>query len=249
MPMASVAASDHPVSMRLHVLSGVHRDLSGEIVLPDVTADVVVLAGDVDGGFDSLRWAMRTFTQPTLFVLGNHEIVAGNAEELARFRALAAGSRVTLLENDVWEHRGVRFLGCTLWAPATQRMRAALKNSVAWLREMLAQPHDGATAVITHYAPLHRSLPHEVHIDDAAAKHLAVDLRELIEPSNIALWIHGHIHARQDYFCGRTRVVCNPRGYADDVEPRFDPGYVVEVGRTSPGPSTGAGSTPHFVFS
>lgn len=237
--MASAAASEHPVPMRLHVLSDVHRDLSGEVALPTVAADVVVLAGDVDGGFDSLRWAMRTFTQPTLFVLGNHEIVAGNEEKLARFRALAAGSHVTLLENDVWEHRGVRFLGCSLWAPATQRMRVALKNSVAWLREMLAQPYDGATVVITHYAPLHQSLPREVLIDDAAAKRLAVDLRELIEPSNIALWIHGHIHTRQDYYCGRTRVVCNPRGYADDVEPRFDPGYVVEVGHTFSGCSTG----------
>jgi len=95
------------------------------------------------------------------------------------------------------------------------------------------------SVVITHYAPLHQSLPHEIRIDDAAARRLAVDLRELIVPSNIALWIHGHIHARQDYFCGRTRVVCNPRGYADDVEPRFDPGYVVEVGHTLSGRSTG----------
>jgi len=223
--------------MRLHVLSDVHRDLSGEIDLPEVAADVVVLAGDVGGGFDSLRWAMRSFTQPVLFVLGNHEIVAGNKEKLVRFRELAAGSHVTILENDIWEHHGARFLGCTLWAPATQRMRVELKKSIAWLREMLAQPYSGPTVVITHYAPLHRSLPYEVLIDDATARRLAVDLHELIEPSNIALWVHGHIHVKQDYFCGRTRVVCNPRGYADDVEPRFDPGYVVEVKRMSSGPS------------
>jgi hypothetical protein len=84
-------------------------------------------------------------------------------------------------------------------------------------------------------------------IDDAALN--ATPTCGADQPSNIALWIHGHIHARQDYFCGRTRVVCNPRGYADDVETCFDPGFVVEVGRTSPGPSTGAGSTPHFVVS
>jgi hypothetical protein len=153
--MASTAASGHSVPIRLHVLSDVHRDLSGEVNIPAVDADVVVLAGDV--------------------------------EKHARFRAMAAGSRVTLLENDVWEHRGMRFLGCTLWAPATQRMRVALKNSVAWLREMLARPYAGSTVVITHHAPLHQSLPLEVLIDDAAAKRLAVDLRDLIEPSNIAL--------------------------------------------------------------
>ena len=70
--------------MRLHVLSDVHRDHSGEIALPTVDADVVILEGDVDGGFDSLRWAMRSFTPPTLFVLDNHEIVAGNEEKLVR---------------------------------------------------------------------------------------------------------------------------------------------------------------------
>ena len=70
--------------MRLHVLSDVHRDHSGEIALPTVDADVVVLMGDVDGGFDGLRWAMRSFTQPTLFVLDNYEIVASNEENLVR---------------------------------------------------------------------------------------------------------------------------------------------------------------------
>jgi hypothetical protein len=147
--MASAAASGYPVSMRLHVLTDVHRDLSGEIALPAVDADVVVLAGDVDGGFDSLRWAMRTFTQPTLFVLGNHEIVTGNAEKLARFRALAAGSHVTILENDVWEHRGVRFLGCTLGC-RPQWMRGA-ENSVARLRETL-RSHTTGTRGYHHRA-------------------------------------------------------------------------------------------------
>ncbi|MEA3244360.1 MAG: metallophosphoesterase family protein [Pseudomonadota bacterium] len=215
--------------MKLHILSDLHRDLAGEIVIPAANADVVILAGDVDCGFDSLRWAMHTFNQPTLFVLGNHEIAAGNEKKLARFREMAEGSKVTILENDVWEQTGVRFLGCTLWAPANQRMRTAMRQSIAWLREMLAQPYTGTTVVITHYSPLHQSLPPERLIDDALAKRLSVDLRSLIEPSNIALWVHGHIHKTQDYFCGKTRIVCNPRGNSTRVEPRFDPEYVIHV--------------------
>jgi Icc-related predicted phosphoesterase len=215
--------------MKLHILSDLHRDLAGEIFIPAVNADVVILAGDIDGGFDSLRWAMHTFTQPTLFVLGNHEMVAGNEKKLARFREMAEGSTVTILENDVWEQTGVRFLGCTLWAPANQRMRAAMRQSIAWLREMLAQPYTGTTVVITHYSPLHQSLAPEVLLDDTLAKRLSVDLRALIEASNITLWVHGHIHRTQDYFCGKTRIVCNPRGYSELVEPRFDPECVIDV--------------------
>ena len=215
--------------MKLHILSDLHRDLAGEVSIPTVDADVVVLAGDIDKGFDSLRWAMRTFTQNTLFVLGNHEIVAGNEQKLVRFRKMAHGSTVTILEIDVWEQNSVRFLGCTLWAPVNQRMRAAMRNSIGWLREMLAHPHTGQTVVITHYSPLHQSLAPEVLIDDALAKRLSVDLWDFIEPSNIALWVHGHIHTKQDYFCGRTRIVCNPRGYSDKVEARFNPGYVIEI--------------------
>ena len=212
--------------MRLHILSDLHRDLAGDVAIPNLDADVVLLAGDIDGGFDSVRWAARTFTQPTLLVLGNHEIVPGNEEKLARFRELAKNTIVTILENEAVELNGVRFLGCTLWAPANQRMRASMNNSIEWL---LSQPYNEKTVVITHYSPLHQSLSPEMLIDDALARRISVNLRYFIETSNISLWVHGHIHKKQDYFCGKTRVICNPRGYADMVEPRFNPSCIVEI--------------------
>jgi hypothetical protein len=27
------------------------------------------------------------------------------------------------------------------------------------------------------------------------------------------LWVHGHVHAKNDYIVGNCRVVSNPRGY------------------------------------
>ena len=215
--------------MKLHILSDLHRDLAGEIEVPTLDADLVLLAGDIDSGFDSLRWAMGTFTIPTLFVLGNHETVPGNIEKLERFREKSENSMVTVLENDALEKDGVRFLGCTLWAPANQRMRTSMNNSIEWLREMLSKEYTGKTVVITHYPPLHQSLSPEVLMDEALANRMSVDLRDLIESSNISLWVHGHIHNKHDYLCGKTRIVCNPRGYAYMVEPRFNPNFIVEV--------------------
>jgi len=215
--------------MKLQILSDLHQDLAGNIAIPDSDADMVILAGDIDGGFDSIRWAICTFSKPTLFVPGNHEIIAGNKDKLQSFRELAKDTSLIVLDNEVFEYNGVRFLGCTLWAPANQRMRDSINQSILWLKKLLTQPYDGKTVVVTHYSPLHESLDHETVIDNNLAQRISVDLKELIETSNISLWVHGHIHKKQDYFGGKTRIVCNPRGYADMIEPLFNPSLVIEI--------------------
>ncbi len=42
--------------------------------LPEVTADVVVLAGDIDRGTKGVAWARQAFRDvPVLYEAGNHE--------------------------------------------------------------------------------------------------------------------------------------------------------------------------------
>ena len=42
------------------------------------------------------------------------------------------------------------------------------------------------------------------------------DLSEFIlNHPQIKLWTHGHTHDEFDYTIGSTRIVCNPRGYAN----------------------------------
>ena len=41
--------------------------------------------------------------------------------------------------------------------------------------------------------------------------------------NKIKYWIHGHMHSNVDYMIGDTRVVCNPRGYSDMENVKFDP--------------------------
>ena len=44
------------------------------------------------------------------------------------------------------------------------------------------------------------------------------------------LWIHGHTHESFDYEIGKTRVICNPRGYAPiEINKEFKPDFNVEV--------------------
>ena len=43
------------------------------------------------------------------------------------------------------------------------------------------------------------------------------------------MWIHGHTHQGSDYLLGKTRVVCNPRGYPGQNDHGFDPGKILEI--------------------
>ena len=107
----------------------------------------------------------------------------------------------------------------------TQREHRA---SLAWLRARLAEPSDAPTIVVTHHAPSLRSIDPALAEDDLAPAY-ASPLDDLVEHSGAALWLHGHTHHACDYCIGQTRVVCNPRGYADDVVPDFDPRLTLTV--------------------
>ncbi|RUM16838.1 phosphatase [Rhizobium phaseoli] len=86
----------------------------------------------------------------------------------------------------------------------------------------------GAKAVVvTHHAPSPRSVASEFRYDPSSACY-ASDLEELILETRPALWIHGHVHHRNDYYVGSTRIVSNPRGYPRE-ETQFAPGLIVEI--------------------
>jgi len=128
---------------------------------------------------------------------------------------------------------------------------AAHKVGVKYLIEQLATPFDGETVVVTHHAPSEKSLfggKVGTDLDWCYASALdylmmAADSPEAIahnlSPAHVppSMWIHGHVHANQDYMIGDCRVLANPRGYpkyamanAPRENPAFDDQLVVEVG-------------------
>jgi predicted phosphodiesterase len=103
------------------------------------------------------------------------------------------------------------------------------RESRGYIEQALAQPFDGVSIVMTHHAPSRRSV-HGGYRDDRITAAYASDLEALIEQTQPALWVHGHIHASSDYRIGATRVVCNPRGYfPSHLNPDFDPALVVAL--------------------
>ena len=170
----------------------------------------------------------------------------------------AQGSNVTVLDRSEHVTGNTRFLGCTLWtdfslASDAERERVieqtrrlnpdyrlirfddrqfAPEDGIElclahkkWLTQKLAEPFDGDTVVITHFAP------HSGSIAPAFTGHPAnagfiVPMDALMGKAK--LWIHGHTHTAFDYDVNGTRIVCNPRGYAEE-ETGFRPEKVVNI--------------------
>jgi predicted phosphodiesterase len=108
--------------------------------------------------------------------------------------------------------------------------RSEFMRARRFLTSALAEPFDGATVVVTHHLPSFRSVARRFKKDMLSAA-FASHLDVVVDSSNAELWIHGHTHDSADYQVGRTRVICNPRGYVNfELNRRFDPELIVEVG-------------------
>lgn len=82
----------------------------------------------------------------------------------------------------------------------------------AWLRAALAEPFDGPTVVVTHFAPSLRSADPRYGLRPGTAGFCNA-LDDLLPQAD--LWLHGHLHCAIDWRddSGRCRVVANPLGY------------------------------------
>lgn len=96
-----------------------------------------------------------------------------------------------------------------------------------WLRETLAEPFEGHTVVITHFAPSLRSADPRYGLTPGTAGFCNA-LDALLPQAR--LWLHGHLHCPSDYVHLGCRVVANPLGYARKGEQTyFKPGLCLSL--------------------
>lgn len=107
--------------MRVQIASDLHfehlaRCSPGEtLIRPAPEADVLVLAGDIAQAKDAVA-RFGDWPVPVLYVLGNHEFYGGCIDAVREELTVAtAGTSVRVLEREVADFGGVRFLGCTMW--------------------------------------------------------------------------------------------------------------------------------------
>jgi predicted phosphodiesterase len=96
-----------------------------------------------------------------------------------------------------------------------------------WLRAALAQPFEGTTVVVTHFAPSLRSADPRYGVTPATAG-FCNSLEPLLAQAQF--WLHGHLHCPQDYVEAGCRVVANALGYASKGEQEgFDETFVLDL--------------------
>ena len=97
-----------------------------------------------------------------------------------------------------------------------EQMRQQALHCQRWLRAALAEPFDGPTVVVTHFAPSLRSADPRYGLTPGTAGFCNA-LDALLPQAHV--WLHGHLHcpvAYQD--ASGCRVWANPLGYAHKGE-------------------------------
>jgi Icc-related predicted phosphoesterase len=196
--------------------------------------DVVVLAGDILLGRNSLRFYERiaALAPHVVAVAGNHEFYHGEFDSVHRRIKSLEIPNFHFLEKESVEINGVKFHGCTLWYNGgpdcvynemfmndfrliyhkakgyRNFIYKYAQESKAWLKQTV-QPGD---VVVTHM------LPHEACVDnsyrgDSMNAFYFNNCEKVLEENRPALWLHGHSHNNLDTKIYDTRIVRNPHGY------------------------------------
>lgn len=234
--------------MKIQLASDLHlefleRRFPGErIIEPAPGSDLLVLAGDIHNGIKAVT-AFADWPTPILYLAGNHEFY-GNSWEQTRIdlRSACAGTRITFLDNDVFELGGVRFLGCTLWSDFRlhgftqyQCMKAVqlalndyylIQTPQGRLRAQdTLEDHEQSRQWLeaelakpfagqTVVVTHHGPHPLSIHPRYQGDRINAGFVSDLTPLLQKAdLWLHGHVHDSFDYQVDGCRVVANPAGY------------------------------------
>ncbi len=119
---------------------------------------------------------------------------------------------------------GTRWQGEPMLAEQVRTLALACQD---WLRHALAQPFDGPTVVVTHFAPTLASADPRYGMTAGTAGFCNA-LDELLPQAQ--LWLHGHLHCPVDLVQAGCRIVANPLGYArKDEQKGHRPELLIEV--------------------
>jgi predicted phosphodiesterase len=281
--------------MKIAICSDLHLEFETIVLENTEGAEVLILSGDilverdldmydrrqVELGFMNKRsLRFHEFFQDVsnkfphvVYVAGNHEHYHGDFKytttELKR--KLAYLPNVYVLDRDLKDINGVKFIGSTLWTDMNNGDQLTLYHMRSMMndfqcvansnrevnykvQDLLSEvpdkmifktrpakfcPEDAfeehikckqyiqvCTAflgedtnkyvVVGHHAPSRRSTHPRYQNDTIMNGGYSSSLDEFImDRPNIKLWTHGHTHEPFDYMIGETRIVCNPRGYAN----------------------------------
>jgi Icc-related predicted phosphoesterase len=126
------------VTLRINLVSDLHLDIAGNGLasMPEVDADVIVVAGDAAApGTEALRRVRALYpdrSRPLVYVPGNHDYYSSFDKHRPELRTTWESQRllmpdvarelsIALVDDSAVEIKGVLFLGATLWTDMSVR--------------------------------------------------------------------------------------------------------------------------------
>jgi predicted phosphohydrolase len=222
--------------------------------------DILLLAGDIvpfnwiDKNNDFFDFVSDNF-EATYWVPGNHEYYHFDLSKKSGLIHEKIRSNVSLVNNLAIMHGDVRLLFSTLWTKIGMANRWPIQRGMAdfhaisfegypfttfnyndehrkclnFLEGELAKKAE-KTIVVSHHVPTFMNYP-EKYKNSILNEAFAVELFELIEPSDIDYWIYGHHHQHVPTFnIGKTTLLNNQLGYVQYQENvGFDLGALIEI--------------------
>lgn len=138
------------------------------------------------------------------------------------------GPAMARAAREMNDHRAIMWRGGSRerFMPA-HALELHIDSAVA-IDDLLAQPFDGPSIVMTHHAPSPRSIARHYQ-GDGLNPAFCSDLTDMIARHQPLAWVHGHMHVSADYRIGRTRVLNNPHGYGNENAGGYDPALVLDT--------------------
>ena len=245
------------MSLRIQILSDLHfefhRDCGRSFVesLDPDGVDVLVLAGDIAVGED-LPDALDLLCQryhdsAVIYIHGNHEFYGSRLERVRQLTRQAASSNRNLswLDKSGVQVGRTWFWGAPLWFPHTitePSIKRLLNDfsqigdfeswvycenmeAVGFLQDRV-RPDD---VVVTHHLPSQLCVSPQYR-GNVLNPFFVSDMTPFILERQPWLWLHGHTHDSRDVTISKTRLLCNPFGYAgSNVNPGFNERLIIEV--------------------
>lgn len=239
--------------MRIALVSDLHFEFHADkgksfVDSIDVSnVDVLILAGDITT-HDSIKQALEWFSakgKPVLYVLGNHEFYNSSFEDVYNIVKSVKLPNIHILNNDIVEIDGVRFLGTTMWFrddPYNTFYKKGMNDFfvIKKFEKHVYEENNKALdflygnikesdVVITHHLPSEKCI-HPLFKKSSLNNFFVCDVENLIVSHAPKLWCFGHTHFSFDLNIGETRVIANPFGYAGyELNSKFDDNLIIEV--------------------
>ena len=241
--------------MRVQFMSDLHLEF-GDMQVPDVAGNVLVLAGDIGVGTSHKDWVVACCEKHdnVIMILGNHEFYGGNMQKIRNAWAeMDMPNNFYFLDNDWITIDGVNFIGSTLWSNVhldcplndfykinykyagrygkftQEEARKLFNENLNWLIKTVSKLSGQENVVITHHAPSGEAQdPKYAGGDGVVGSGFHTDILQHF--NDVTAWIYGHLHNNTEFVDQGIFCTSNQRGYVGyDLADGFDPDKVIDL--------------------